>query len=504
MPDVRAVLQRDARAVGVERRVELVVRQVVRHPHRHLGDARGELLDLHTVKLIHGDAAQQHRVDLLIRVQRLEALQLQPPDLAIRDYQEVAAPARRIEEGEARQLRLIFQQRRFTPRPPRDQPVQLGGQLVQEQRPDHLQDVRLGRVVRANLAALVGAHHRLEQAAEDRRAHPGPVVARRVEQHRPHRGVEHRRPQPPGEQRAVNVGKGVQLGAQAALALGLGRVEHVEQLVQRRSDIMALVGGVVVDQLEEDVFGLEDAGVVGEQAEQQADQQLLQVVPAIPRLIQRVMQSAHQLGRLDRHACLRLEGDAAAEHEVERLDVPVQVGESEGQRLARAVPVAQHPCLKVARQDEARLLILRNALQIVERLQLRLAQVEPRALLLDQQRAGPEGVDEAVAIVRQPDSTLVIGELAAIDAEHLKEVVVEGLRLAALIAGVLPLLAERPRAAPDLVPPQPHAFSLTLAWRTGNDRAGLQCWNIRVSLTNRSFASSSSPPPHPPRSGRGV
>ena len=70
------------------------------------------------------------------------------------------------------------------------QPPELGPQVVEEQRLDHLQDVLLRRVVRPLGAAVDRLHDRLEQRAEDGRRDRRPVESARVEQGLTHRGVE--------------------------------------------------------------------------------------------------------------------------------------------------------------------------------------------------------------------------------------------------------------------------------------------------------------------------
>ena len=220
-------------------------------------------------------------------------------------------------------------------------------------------------------AALLGIHHRLEQRTEDGGRHARPVVAAGVDQVRAHGLVEPRNAQSPGEQRAVDIGKGVELTRRARQPLALGRVEHVEQLAQHPACVAAVGLGVVLEQLQEDVARLEDAGVVGEQAEQRAHEKLFERVAGIARRLERIVQLAYQLGGLDGDGGLRLEADLAAEHEVEGGDVLVEVGEVKGQRRFAAFAIAQHPGLEVAGQHEPGLLVLDDAFEIIQRLTVR-------------------------------------------------------------------------------------------------------------------------------------
>src|ERR1043166_3586709 len=54
---------------------------------------------------------------------------------------------------------------------------ELGLERIEEERVNHAADVFLGSVVCAELAALGGRHHALEERAEDRRRNAAPVEA---------------------------------------------------------------------------------------------------------------------------------------------------------------------------------------------------------------------------------------------------------------------------------------------------------------------------------------
>ena len=102
-----------------------------------------------------------------------------------------AAAARRVEEPQRAELVPELPQVRHAAAVPASlQPPELGPQVIEEQRLDHLQDVLLRRVVRP-LGATVGRlHDRLEQRTEDGRRDCRPVELARVEQGLTHRGVE--------------------------------------------------------------------------------------------------------------------------------------------------------------------------------------------------------------------------------------------------------------------------------------------------------------------------
>ncbi|MEI2810726.1 MAG: hypothetical protein V9F00_11110 [Nocardioides sp.] len=68
--------------------------------------------------------------------------------------------------------------------------VELGPELVEEERVEGLEDVLLGGVVLAELAAGLGVAHGLEHGAEDCRADGLPVAVARVEHSGTELGVE--------------------------------------------------------------------------------------------------------------------------------------------------------------------------------------------------------------------------------------------------------------------------------------------------------------------------
>jgi hypothetical protein len=83
---------------------------MVHQPHGHFRYASGKFLHFDAVELIDCHARQQRGIDLLVAILRLQALQFQPSDFAIRDDKEVAAAASWIEEIEAGELFLKLRQ----------------------------------------------------------------------------------------------------------------------------------------------------------------------------------------------------------------------------------------------------------------------------------------------------------------------------------------------------------------------------------------------------------
>jgi hypothetical protein len=79
-------------------------------------------------------------------------------------------------------------------------------------------------------------------------------------------------------------------------------------------------------------------------------------------------------------------------------------------------------------------------------------QIATRALLLNDKHALPKQIDEAPLVAELLYRLLVTRDAATGNAEDFKEFVIEGLRLAAFITGVLPLFGEVRRADTNFLP----------------------------------------------------
>ena len=290
---------------------------------------------------------------------------LQRPKLAVGDDQEVAAAARGVEEPQRAEL---------VPEPPQIghcaavpaslQPPELGPQVVEEQRLDHLQDVLLGRVMSPLGAALSRLHDRLEQRPEDRRRDRRPVELSRVEQCSAHLGIEVRDADRSVEQFAVHVREPRQVLVQLRLPPVGRRVEYLEQAHEPRAEVGAIGGRALLDEVQEDVARLEDARVVGEQAEDGPHQEQLQVVTVVAGRLQCVVQTGDQLGRLNVDRVLIAERPALhADDEPELLDMLRQIGQGEAGLLA-FVPVEKLERLEVAEKLVAGPLPVRQRVEV--------------------------------------------------------------------------------------------------------------------------------------------
>ena len=140
----------------------------------------GNSSSLDAVELI--DIAQDFALHVeqlgAVLVQGAQDIQFQHAQFPVGDHQEVAAAAGRVKEFQPGQALMKLGQ----PFPLVFDPVEFGPQLVQEQRPDQLEDVLFRGVVRPEMAPLLLIHDRLEQRPEDRRRNPAPVQGAAVKQ----------------------------------------------------------------------------------------------------------------------------------------------------------------------------------------------------------------------------------------------------------------------------------------------------------------------------------
>ena len=185
-------------------------------------------------------------------------------------------------------------------------------------------------------------------------------------------------------------------------------------------------------------MGLEDPGVVGEQAEDEPHEKAFQIVAAVARCVQRIVQPADDLGRLDVGRVLITEGAALnTDDEAEGLDMLGEIREREGDRFA-LVEIVELEGLKVADQNVPRLVALGERIEVLPRLIVGLGQIASLALLLDEQDPGPEQIDEAVAVVELRDVRFVARDATSAYAEDVEELVVEALCVSGFVGGIVP------------------------------------------------------------------
>ena len=284
------------------------------------------------------------------------------------------------------------------------------------------------------------------------------------------------------EQRTVDIGEGREVSVKIGGAVrGVG-IEHLKQMRQLATQIMPVIGGAGFKIIPQQVARIEDAGIIGEQAEHDAGQEALKIMAA-DRRGQRIVQLADQLGGGDIGGRLGTGGGRRVDiaDEPERLHMFAQVLQGKGDGLA-GVTVKQFEILEIADKLEPGAIPLRQGIEIGGCLDGGGLEVTPGGLLFDDQGAGPEQVDEARCVVQASDVFLVPGDGLAGDAEKVEEVVVERLRLALFIVGGPVGAREGCGADADIVPAVLHR-SVMAGGRASGKVAGAE----RLELTTAGF-----------------
>ena len=147
---------------------------------------------------------------------------------------------------------------------------------VEEQGLDELKNVVAGSVMHASLTTDVGIEVGLEQCAEDRRVDGEPIeliFARMQRNTLSDIAVEGRElERVVVEESAVDVLESVELGRQIGRATVAGSVEHLEQIEERPT----VIGGV--QQIVDELIGIEQSGVLGVETEDEADDEFVQEI----------------------------------------------------------------------------------------------------------------------------------------------------------------------------------------------------------------------------------
>ena len=218
------------------------------------------------------------------------------------------------------------------------------------------------------------------------------------------------------------------------------------------SQVGAVLAGAGFDELQEDVARFEDARVVGEQAEHDTHQEAFEVVAPVVGGVERVVQPPDQLRGLDVGGVLIAEGALLdAEDEAEVLHVRGKVLEAESD-LCSLVEIVQLEGLEIADEDVAGTFPLLERIEVLSGLTVGFAEIAAGALLLDDQDARPEQVDEAGTVVELRYMLLIARHRPALHSEHAEEGVVEAVRFARLANRIAPFVGECGRTDPDLVP----------------------------------------------------
>ena len=402
--DVRRRLERDAHIRLPEFQAEAVVHDVIHHPQSHLGDPSRKFSQLDPVELIdihHRKQTGQH-IDLPSGPGFFQHLDFQGAQLPVGDNQKVAAAAGGVEEAQFAEPLLEGEQfRKAAAVAAGLEPGELRPKIVEKERFDDLENVLFGGVVSALPSPLVLVHDGLEQGAEDGRGDVRPVEPAGVEQALPHGGVERGDAERPVEKVPVHVGEAAEVLVEIAGAFVFRRIEDLEELGEPSAEVRTVFPRAVLQQVEEDVPGFEDAGVVREEAEDDADKELLQIVPLVAGGFKRVVEVAYPFGGLDVDGVLILERALLyAEDEAELLHMSGQVFERKGYVLV-FVQIVEFERPEIAQQDIARQIGILEAGEVGEGLRFGLPEVAPRAFLLHEQDPLPEEVDEPALLAQQ-------------------------------------------------------------------------------------------------------
>ena len=179
---------------------------------------------------------------------------------------------------------------------------------------------------------------------------------------------------------------------------------------------------------------------------------------AITGRLKRVMQPSHRRRSFDIDRVLIAEGSALhPKDEAKSLDMVVQVRQGERSLLA-LVQIVKLEAPEVADQDIARPFPLGQAVEILPGLPVGDFEIAPFALLLDDQDARPEQVDEPGAVIQLLHMRFVARDGTSPYTGNLEELVVEALRLTLLVGCVLPLVSESGSADTNFVPGQAHGL----------------------------------------------
>jgi len=126
--------------------------------------------------------------------------------------------------------------------------------------------------------------------------------------------------------------------------------------------------------------------------------------------------------------------------------------------LAVVFGVVETDALEIADNDVARLLAILQSVQIIGGLDVRPAERFAARLVLGNHHAWPEAIDVTCPTVQLLDAVFKIVYAGTVHAEDAKKLVPEGLRFAALVAGILPVGGKVRRAVTNFIPGQGHWF----------------------------------------------
>ena len=309
--------------------------------------------------------------------------------------------------------------------------------------------------------ALARIHHGLKQSPEDRGRDLRPIEATRIQQLPAHRRVERRNLELLPEQIAVDIGEAGKVVVQLLLAVRFGSAQDLKQFGHVSAQTSAVNIRSGLDALGECAALVENASMVGEQAENDSHEEPLEVGPPVARLFERIVQRSNDLCCFDVDGILVPEGSRLdSNDESELLDMIRKIFKCEPE-LTSFVEVVQFEGLEVAHQDVARPLALGERVEVLARLRIGSREVASAALLFDQEDARPEQVDVPRTVVELPNVLLVPGDGTPSYPEDFKEIVVEVVRRATLVGAILPCLDKLGGPNTNFAPRQSHGLLLS-------------------------------------------
>jgi hypothetical protein len=342
---------------------------VIADPQRQLGDLPRPRLDLDAVELprphlLHAKLGalrllQNPDLRLVDELPQLaQHFQLDPLHRVQRHVQEVAAPARRVEEAQRLEPPVELAETLL-----RGGPVLLlaGLQELDDLRlhrvpavadrnldglPDHALHVGPRRVLRAELVPLPGVERPRQQRPEDGGLHLLPVRLRRLEQHRQVR---------PGERQRRGVAEEVPVEPEELLEPEAPPLVHGPPQLLHRCRELRRVLAVLRERRLERLAG-EQLHVLREHGEHAAHEELrddLRVVPAVLQRRRKLRQPRRNLARHRRRAPARIQRGRVLPDGAEEVDLLRPVRQRAQVDAARQVEAAVRARPAVPRQQRA-------------------------------------------------------------------------------------------------------------------------------------------------------
>lgn len=233
----------------------------------------GEVVDLDSVELVKRDAngdVQHAEERRLVAVLVLNDTVLDRAQLAVRLCEEVAGATGGISDFDFRDLvvQRLEHLPTLRPGPLSLRRVELGPQIVEEQRSQAALDVLDARIVHPASMAGFGVQGALEHAAEDNARDLAPVEAARCVLDRVGDLLGHLGDDDGlvGEQAAIDVGESRNIVVCVFVALLVGRVDGLEQ----RGELAAQLARVALAEVAEGEMRLQQVGILGVEQEDDA------------------------------------------------------------------------------------------------------------------------------------------------------------------------------------------------------------------------------------------